>query len=377
MVSPRVFFYVQHLLGIGHLARASRIATSLSKNGYTVTVVTGGLPVPGFPPAGINSIALPAVATGNLDYSTLVDEHGDVVGPAFLAMRREKLLSAFHSFAPHVVILEAFPFGRRQMSFELLPLLDAVRLCSPRPKVLTSVRDIIEPQSKLQRDEETVSFLRDYFDAVLVHGDPRFIHFDETFRLTEKIAEKIVYTGLVAPIPPTEANETFQIVVSAGGGASGLQVLEASQKAARIARRDLRWCLISGPYLPEADFSTLAQSAPPNVQLVRFREDFLSLLRGAEISISRAGYNTVCDILATGCRSLLVPFIGGGETEQTVRAKRLQTIGRAKVLSETNLTAEILASAIDTALVSPKSFAHGLDLDGSEKTVSIIRALLS
>ena len=39
---PCVFFYVQHLLGIGHIARASRIANALQANGFDVVLVTGG-----------------------------------------------------------------------------------------------------------------------------------------------------------------------------------------------------------------------------------------------------------------------------------------------------------------------------------------------
>ena len=42
MTSRRVFFYVQHLLGIGHLVRASRIAQALQAAGFDVTLVTGG-----------------------------------------------------------------------------------------------------------------------------------------------------------------------------------------------------------------------------------------------------------------------------------------------------------------------------------------------
>ncbi len=52
MTAKSIFFYVQHLLGIGHIARASRIANALARDGFDVTVVTGGLPVPGFPGEG-------------------------------------------------------------------------------------------------------------------------------------------------------------------------------------------------------------------------------------------------------------------------------------------------------------------------------------
>ncbi|MBZ4138289.1 hypothetical protein JYG56_22835, partial [Escherichia fergusonii] len=90
-----------------------------------------------------------------------------------------------------------------------------------------------------------------------------------------------------------------------------------------------RWCLITGPNLSEADFAALSHAVPDNVSVVRFRKDFPSLLRGAALSISQAGYNTVCDVLRAQCRSILVPFTAGGETEQTVRANRLAALGLA------------------------------------------------
>ena len=69
------------------------------------------------------------------------------------------------------------------------------------------------------------------------------------------------------------------------------------------------------------------------MQVFRFRSDFASLLNGAALSVSQAGYNTVCDILRAGCRSLLVPFSAGGETEQSVRAERLARLGLASFIA--------------------------------------------
>ena len=46
-MSRRVMFYVQHLLGIGHLKRASLIARAMAAAGLDVSVVLGGREVPG------------------------------------------------------------------------------------------------------------------------------------------------------------------------------------------------------------------------------------------------------------------------------------------------------------------------------------------
>ncbi len=376
MTAPRIFFYVQHLLGIGHIARASRIANALVKDGFEVTVVTGGLPVPGFPGDGVSTIELPPVVASNVGFSGLADANGQAAGEEFLSRRRDLLLKAFDEVQPDVVIIEAFPFGRRQMRFELLPLLDAIEQANPRPKLLSSVRDILQENRKAGRDEETVRHIKDHFDAVLVHGDPDFVRLEDTFPLTAEIADRLRYTGLVAPPTAAEPEEIFDIIASAGGGAVGLELLRAAREAAALLPADVRWLLITGPNLPEADFAALSQNAPENVTLVRFRKDFPSLLRGAKVSISQAGYNTVGDLLRTQCRSILIPFVAGGETEQTVRAERLKALGLADILPEKGLTLDDVRSAVEKALAAPPRPPAGLDLDGAEKTAAIIRSMI-
>ncbi|QKK34147.1 glycosyl transferase (plasmid) [Rhizobium indicum] len=377
MTAPRIFFYVQHLLGIGHIARASRIANALVKDGFDVTVVTGGLPVPGFPGEGVKTVALPAVVANNAGFSGLADADGRPAGEDFLHARRQLLLDAFHAARPDVVIIEAFPFGRRQMRFELLPLLDAIDEAEPRPKLISSVRDILQENRKAGRDAETVTLVKDHFDAVLVHGDPGFVRLEDTFPLTSEIADRLRYTGLVAAPPALEPAETFDIIASAGGGAVGAALIGAAKEAATLLPDNLRWLLVAGPNLPEADFAALSEDAAPNVTLVRFRRDFPSLLRGAKVSISQAGYNTVGDLLRTECRAILIPFVAGGETEQTVRAERLQALGLADILPENGLTSGHVKEAVEKALASQPRGPVLLDLDGAEKTAGIIRSMIA
>ncbi|WP_420882202.1 glycosyltransferase family protein [Rhizobium gallicum] len=376
MSAKRILFYVQHLLGIGHIARASRIADALVKDGFDVTVATGGLPVPGFPGAGIKTIALPPVVASNAGFSGLADAHGNVAGDAFLSRRRDLLLAAFQEVRPHAVITEAFPFGRRQMRFELLPLLDMIGRTDPKPKLFSSVRDILQENRKPGRDEETVDLVKRHFDAVLVHGDSDFVRLEDTFPLTAEIADKVRYTGLVAPPPAAAPTDVFDIIASAGGGAVGLKLIRAARDAAAMLPASHRWLLVAGPNLPETDFIGLSRATPANITLARFRKDFPSLLRGAKISISQAGYNTVGDLLRTNCRSILIPFVAGGETEQTVRAERLQALGLAAVLPEQGLTAEHVAAAVESVLAAPARKDVTLDLTGAETTASIIRSML-
>jgi len=53
--------YVQHLLGIGHLQRASLLCNALHRNKFEVNLITGGIPVSGPSCAGVKVHQLPPV----------------------------------------------------------------------------------------------------------------------------------------------------------------------------------------------------------------------------------------------------------------------------------------------------------------------------
>lgn len=376
MRPTRVFFYVQHLLGIGHLIRASRIARALASGGFEVTMVAGGPPVEGFPGSGISLIALPPIRAA-AGFADLEDTTGNPVGDAIKAQRRDLLLAALRENRPDILIIEAFPFGRRQMRFELLPLIEAAYRMRPRPLITSSVRDILQENRKPQRVRETADLVGEYFDLVLVHGDKNFVKFEDTFPLAHEMSNKLTYTGLVAGPPPQPPLEQFDIVVSAGGGAAGLDLVSCAVEVAGRSGEELRWCVTSGPNIPLADLQILTAKAPPNLLISTFRKDFANLLSAARLSISQAGYNTVCDLLQANCRALLVPFAAGGESEQTIRARRLEALNLAKVLPEQELSANSLSEAVTAGLKMSRPAEHGLNLRGAERTTEILRQHLT
>lgn len=376
-MTPRVLFYVQHLLGIGHLARASRVAEALAEDGFDVTVVTGGPPVPGFPAPGGAQACLPPVTSADEGFSGLVDAQGMPVDKAFEERRRDLLLKLFRDIAPDILLVEAFPFGRRQMRFELLPLLAAAAASLPRPLVACSIRDILQERAKPGRNEETVALVQRYFDLVLVHGDPHFARLEETFPLAAMIADKVAYTGLVAPRAFAPSGERFDIVVSAGGGAAGRALVAAAVEAAALLGPATGWCLVTGPNLSDAAYEAAVASAPENMTVCRFRGDFGALLAAARLSVSQAGYNTVSDVLRAGCRSVLVPFATGGETEQSFRAARLAELGLAAVLPEKDLSGRALARAVEAALAGPRPGEHPLALEGAKRSAELLRDALA
>src|SRR5437868_5622117 len=271
-----VFFYVQHLLGIGHLKRAASLARALRDAGFRVVLASGGVPVASIPV----DVQLPPASAADISFKTLVDDAGQPIDEAWKRRRAGALLEAWRAARADVLMIELFPFGRRQMRFELLPLLEDARRLAPRPLIVCSVRDLLQPRP--ERDNETAELVLRYFDRVLVYGDPQLARFDLTFGAVARLAERLHYTGyIVAPAPPA-AEPHGEVLVSAGGGAVGRRLLEAALAARpHTLLRGATWRLLAGSNAADADLRALARQAGAGVIVERSRDDFQSLLAGA------------------------------------------------------------------------------------------------
>jgi predicted glycosyltransferase len=378
-MAARVLFYVQHLLGIGHVVRAGRVAAGLAAAGFEVTLVSGGTPHPALAPAGISLVQLTPVKAGPEGFAALVHADGRAFGDADAEARRDRLLSTFEAVQPDILITEAFPFGRRQMRFELIPLLERARSAVKPPLIAASIRDILQENRKAGRDAETADLVTQFYDLVLVHGDESLAPLAATFPLAERFADKVVYTGLVGPGgAAADSNEPppYDVIVSAGGGAVGAELLQAALLARPLsALRDANWLVVTGPNMAEDEADRLASLSGKGVTIVRFVPDLPARLRQARLAISQAGYNSVGDVLAAGCAAVLVPFAAGGETEQTRRAEAMAARGWAACVTEAELSPERLTAAIEAALILPPR--PPIALDGAARTAGILRAALS
>lgn len=371
MTRPRMFFYVQHLLGIGHLRRAAAIARAIERKGVAVTFVSGGEPVPSLDLGRADLVQLPPARAGDHGFGSIVDSEGRPIGDAWKSQRRAALLDAFDRCLPDILLIELYPFGRRPFRFELGPLLDAAAARRPRPPVLCSVRDILVDKNDPQRTAEIVDIIRNRFDLVLVHGDPQLIEFGATFPAADQIAGHLNYTGYV--VSESLLNEDSkegcgEVLGSAGGGAVGAPLLHAAIRARPMTSlSDRKWRLITGPNLPYDDFRALTAAAGADVTIERFRDDFQVLLRNCRVSLSQAGYNTVMELLAARVRAVVVPFSDGGESEQPVRARLLAKRGLLTVVEPDTLTPARLAAAMDSADRAPlPAAALKLNMSGAD-----------
>ncbi len=371
-MSRRVLIWVQHLLGFGHFARARVISEALRDAGFQVTLVSGGFTPAAAVPSGIDFVQLSPARAKNELFDEIVDEHGQQPASQWYEARREALLAAFHRVSPDVVITETFPFGRRLVELEVLALLDAAERCVNRPRIICSVRDVLQRPRKPARAAAMVERACRYYDAVMVHGDPNLFRLEQSFPEAARLADRCKYTGYICKKMPAAKGARHEILVSAGGGAAGNSVIATAIEARAISRlRTRRWTIVSGPLADSA-----GSSGDVDFSIVRELPDFPARLANAALSISQAGYNTLLETVAARTPAIVVPFETDREQEQITRARVFERLGLVRLLSSHELEPGTLARLAEETANScvPE---HEIDFGGREGTIRVVMEVLS
>ena len=376
----RILCYAQNLIGVGHFVRMLAIARGLGAAAHQVHLVDGGRAVPRRQgPFDPSLVTLPRLV--RLGGRLAVEEDGNSVVEV-LTDRTRRLAEATARIRPDAVLVDHYPFGRWELDEEIGGTISAARRANAGVRVVCSVRDNL--RSHYRRGEQdayelgVLVRLRRFFDEILIHADPGFARLEEAFTRAGEIPVPQRYTGFVVDPSTVSPDVTLPsgpyAVLSCGGSTTNLGFLLAAVEAfrglrARRALGAMPLLVFPGP-VDEAGAAALRTALGDEpFQLFGFSPDFPAWLAGSALSISRAGYNTCAQILASGVRSILVP--NPDNADQTPRAWRLAELGLAAVVEGDPPGAAALAAAITTALACPPP-RHALDLNGVAATLAVL-----
>jgi predicted glycosyltransferase len=382
MTRPAICIYVQHLMGIGHQRRMAAISRACVRAGLDVSYVSGGMPVRGLRPDADNFVQLDPCRSPNLNFDSLVDVDGHEVSDGWCAARAAELVATWRARAHQLLLIETFPFGRKLMRFELLPLMAAAK--GSGALLVSSVRDIVDFRPKRNKYQVMADTLLTHFDAALVHSDPAVLPFEESFPATPEVAHLLHYTGYVdehygeQPALPCDGSNLSapgvgEVIVSAGGGGYGEHLLRCALQARELGAQAHRtWRVLVGENLSEERFLALRDKARAGVIVERARADFRVLLTHAHASISQGGYNTTMDLLASGVAAVVVAYHDATEREQLLRAEVLARRGLVTLLANSDLAPASLAASLDAAVSKPRVRCD-LHTDGAARSAALLR----
>lgn len=378
----RLMFYCQHILGMGHLVRSMEIVRGLTQD-FQVCFINGGEIIQGFEiPADVEVVNLPAIKTDS-EFRTLQVVDSDLDLAAVEAIRRDQLLQVYQQFQPDVLMIELFPFGRRKFSFELIPLLDAIQADGRKTKVVSSLRDIVVTKQNREKHEQKVcTLMNQYFDLLLIHGDPKFQPIEETFSRIQDLQCPVYYTGYVVQPQPVESAilpiHEPMILATIGGGRFGHELLDAVVAVAPALETLIphQIQVFTGPFYPEEKLKALQEKAKGcrNLWVDRYTPNLLQYMQRADLSISMSGYNTTLNVLTTGVKAMLMAFTGNDDQEQRMRSEKLAAMDLVTTVQPEDLAADRFVALIQSSLQKPQQTVQ-FDFDGVAKTASLVRSM--
>lgn len=390
-MSHRVLFYSHDSFGLGHFRRSLTIASFLARHldGVSTLMLTGiDSPATFERPHGVDFVKLPSIWKSGADCYR--SRHLRVSFERVRRMREQLVRSLTRAYAPAMVVIDNVPRG---VDGELLPTLRFLRARRPATRIVLTLRDVLDAPDRIVpqwRSLGVYGVLTRYYDEIWVVGAQSVFDSITLYKLPARVARKVKFCGYVVRSDGDEDTEALRrelrlgdgplIVVSCGGGGDGYPLISTYIDAVTpLARTGLQSVVFLGPDMPPPERRALKARLLPlseHVSTFDFRPDLVSFLRMATASVSMAGYNTMCEIVALRKPALVVPRTTP-RVEQLLRAEAFAARGLVHVLHPERLDVPSLRTALVELLARAAhplpELPPGLDFAGRRRIARRVR----
>ena len=116
---------------------------------------------------------------------------------------------------------------------------------------------------------------------------------------------------------------------------------------------------------------------PNYVQYEYVKQELAGMLSLADVVISRAGANAICELLALRKPSILIPLpLSASRGDQILNAESFEKQGYARVLREEDITDEVLFQTINEVFEEHENYIKNMELANQTDAITMIADLI-
>ena len=378
----RILLYSHDTFGLGNIRRTLLLAQELIDQypRAAVLLITGSQMIHSFRiPEGVDYVKLPCldrIDAERYESRFLLDCSEAVKSTRSAIIERTVL-----GFEPDLMIVDKRPAG---VDGELHDTLTALRERNFPTRLVLGMRDILDEPRRTRetlKNNHSFEIIRDYYDEVWIYGSQSIFDTVNEYQFPADVARISHYCGYLKR--PTVAacrnGGPPHVLVTTGGGGDGSPMIEAYLEGLSHLPRNvaLQSTIVFGPQMSAATRASLIDRFGylADVEFREFEPDLTELYAAADLVVSMAGYNTVCELLSFGRNAILVPRAEPVK-EQLLRARLLAGAGLFEMVEPAELTPDFLLAKV---LASLKEVAHRpvrIDLQGLPRSRERVRELL-
>jgi predicted glycosyltransferase len=357
-----ILMYSHDTYGLGHIRRTMAIAEQLRGYDTNILILTGS-PIAGrlnFPKQ-VDYVRVPGmIKKANNEYFPLTIR---IDPKQAMDIRQSIIMATVSTFLPDLFIVDKEPQGLKK---EVLPALEWIAEHSPKTRTILGLRDIMDEAGTVIEDWEekgVYQTIAELYDEVWIYGRRDFYDPIEEYRISDKIREKIHFTGYIPRrIPAEEKKEDLRyglnimnnenlITVTTGGGGDGYFVLDSyltmleQMKEQRILP-PFQTIMVTGPFLSkDQKDNVLERAANLEIHAFEFFSDMETLISASDLVVCMGGYNTICETLCSKTMSLIIPR-EYPRKEQYIRAKAFHEKNLIEYIKWNQVDADALKNKI-------------------------------
>jgi predicted glycosyltransferase len=382
LTNPRILLYSHDTFGLGNIRRTLLLAQEVIEQypRAAVLLITGSQMIHSFRiPNGVDYIKLPCL--DRIDAERYESRFLLECSEAVKRTRRAIIERTVLGFAPDLMIVDKRPAG---VDGELSDMLTALRDGNFPTRLVLGVRDILDEPRKTRetlKNNHSFEIIRDYYDEVWIYGSQSIFDTVSEYEFPEDVARITHYCGyLKRPTVMTHRDVgPPHVLVTTGGGGDGSRMIETYLEGLSNLPRNvaLKSTIVFGPQMSADKRATLLSSFGylTDVEFREFEPDLTELYAEADLVVSMAGYNTVCELLSFGRNAILVPRAQPVK-EQLIRARLLASAGLFEMVEPNDLTPETLMTRVIASLKHAADLPVRVDLQGLPRIRERMRELL-
>ena len=163
------------------------------------------------------------------------------------------------------------------------------------------------------------------------------------------------------------------VILVTGGSLGSIAVNEAVRNLLPTLLRDYQVIHLCG----KGKLDPSLNGKPGYVQFEYIKEELSNLFAASDLVISRAGANTICEILAMRKPNILVPLSAASSRgDQILNAESFHSQGFSYVVKEEELSNETLLDAIHTVFENKDSYIDAMSKSTQNNAIDTITSLI-
>lgn len=186
------------------------------------------------------------------------------------------------------------------------------------------------------------------------------------------IREELSKGNKIAALDLCGFNANTPVIMVIGGSLGAANVNKAVRDALPELLKDFQVVHICGK--DKIDNMLLTTKGYKQFEYVK--AELKDIFAMADVVISRAGANAICELLALKKPNVLIPLMAGSRGDQILNAKSFESQGYSKVLMEDDITNQLLVDTVHELYFNKRTYIESMSNSHQQNAIKTILSLI-